>query len=83
MTIEREITAPEWVRLFAQELGASPPTAEEIDDLLAIAGIAAHASERTAAPLSAWLVGPAGVPVAEAKDAASKLATKLAPTDRL
>lgn len=81
MTSNPKTTAAEWAVLFAQELGATPPTDEEVDDLLAIAGTAAHASERTAAPLSTWLVGRAGVTAAEARDAASRLASKLAPGD--
>ncbi|HVC14265.1 MAG TPA: DUF6457 domain-containing protein [Acidimicrobiales bacterium] len=72
-------TASEWAALFALELGTTPPTEREADDLLAIAGVAAHASERTAAPLSAWLVGRARVSPAEARDAAARVASKLKP----
>jgi len=71
--------APEWVRRFADLLGTTPPTDEEVDALLALAGVAAHASERTAAPLSTWLVGRAGVAPREAKAAAARLAAQLGP----
>lgn len=74
---EHQITASEWAELFADELGIAAPTEEEVNDLLALAGLAAHASERTAAPLSTWLAGRAGVPAKEAKDAAAKVASKL------
>jgi hypothetical protein len=81
VTSNPKATAAEWAVLFARELGTAAPSDEEVDDLLAIAGTAAHASERTAAPLSTWLVGRSGVTAAEAKAAASKLASKLAPRD--
>ncbi|MDA8309340.1 MAG: DUF6457 domain-containing protein [Actinomycetota bacterium] len=77
MTASPQTTASEWARLLAEALGTSPPTDEEVDDLLAIAGVAAHASERTAAPLSTWLVGRAGAAPSEARAAAAQLAAKL------
>jgi hypothetical protein len=70
-------TGDEWVARLATALGVAPPSSEEIDALLALAGIAAHASERTAAPLSTWLTGRAGVTPAEAKAAAERLASEL------
>jgi hypothetical protein len=54
-------TADEWVREFAAHLGVEPPTAAEQAEILDLAGVAAHASERTAAPLSCWLVARAGL----------------------
>ena len=72
-------SAAEWVRRFAEALGATPPTDDEVEDLLAIAGVAAHASERTAAPLSTWLAGRAGAPPREARAAAERLAATLGP----
>jgi hypothetical protein len=74
-------TALDWARLFAQELGTPPPSEEEINDLLVIAGLAAHASERTAAPLSTWLVGRAGIGPGAAKEAAARLAAMLDRSD--
>jgi hypothetical protein len=46
----------------------------EIEDLLALAGVAAHASERTAAPVSCWLAASAGKSAAEALSAARQVA---------
>jgi hypothetical protein len=63
-------TADDWIRRFADRLGVAAPEAELVDALLGMAGIAAHASERTAAPISAWLAGIAGVTPAEALAAA-------------
>ena len=66
----------EWVARFATLVGVPEPSEEEIDDLLGVAGIAAHASERTAAPLSTWLAGRAGISAVEAKALAQQLAAE-------
>jgi hypothetical protein len=68
------MTAEEWIARFAVELGVDPPSASEIDELLAMAATAAHASERVAAPVSCWLAARAGVSPAAAADAARRLA---------
>jgi Domain of unknown function (DUF6457) len=60
------MTAKEWLTGFASELGIEPPTGNEIRDLLSLAGEAAHASERLAAPITCWLIARAGVPPAAA-----------------
>lgn len=67
----------EWLARLAAELGLPAPTSEEADLLLGLAGVAAHASERTAAPLSTWLVGRAGIPAADAVEVARRLAAEL------
>lgn len=59
-----------------------PPTDEEVDQLLALAGVAAHSSERTAAPVSCWLVARSGVSPAEGLAAARSLADQFAGTQR-
>jgi len=51
----------EWVAAFASELGVDPPTAAQSDQLLKLASIAAHSSERPAAPLACWVAGMAGI----------------------
>lgn len=61
------MTRDEWVAAFAARLGVEPPDAATVDTLLALAGDAAHASERTAAPLACWLAGRAGTDPAEAR----------------
>lgn len=70
-------TSEQWVERFAAAVGSPAPTTEEIEALLGLAGIAAHASERTAAPLSTWLAGRAELSAAEAKDVAERLAAEL------
>jgi len=50
----------EWIKLFAAQIGVDPPDAATIEILLDIAGVAAHASERIAAPIACYLIGRAG-----------------------
>jgi hypothetical protein len=68
------MTGEEWLRALATELGVPVPTDRETTDLLALAGTAAHASERVAAPLSCWLAARAGITAAEALAVATRLA---------
>jgi hypothetical protein len=66
------MTAKEWLAGFAGLLGVDPPTDEQITDLLRLAGEAAHASERTAAPVACWLVARADISADEALDLIEK-----------
>lgn len=76
------VTGEQWLEQLAAALGIEPPRPVEIEGLLALAGVAAHASERTAAPLSTWLAGRSGRSVAEVRLLTEQLAAKLAaPTD--
>jgi Domain of unknown function (DUF6457) len=70
------MTADEWIAAFAERLGVPPPDAATVDTLLALAGTAAHASERTAAPIACFLVGRAGLET----DEAGRVAEAVAPT---
>ena len=67
------MTRDEWIAAFASELGAEPPTPEQAEKLLALAGTAAHSSERTAAPLACWVAGRAGASVEEFLAAAERV----------
>ena len=60
------MTAKEWFTELATVLGVDPPTGDEVRDLLALAGEAAHASERIAAPITCWLIARAGLSPSEA-----------------
>jgi len=60
------MNASEWLAAYAQRLGVQAPTPEQLEELLALAGVAAHSSERIAAPVSCWLAATAGVDPAEA-----------------
>ncbi len=68
------MTRDEWLQALAGRLGIDPPDEAEVEALLALAGEAAHASERTAAPLSCWMVARAGLPPADALEVARQLA---------
>lgn len=68
------MTPEEWLAAFAARLGVDPPDPDTVDELLALAGTAAHASQRTAAPLACWLVGRAGLAPAEAGRIAAEIA---------
>jgi hypothetical protein len=51
------MTRDQWIERFAEQAQTAAPSSEEIEALLALAGVAAHASERTAAPLACWIAG--------------------------
>ena len=54
------MTAQEWIEKFAAEVGAEPPTEDEFNAMLDLAAVAAHASERVAAPIACWIGGASG-----------------------
>jgi hypothetical protein len=72
-----ELNAEDWIERFAEALGAQSPTPSEVEELLELAGIAAHASERTAAPVACFVAARAGKTPAEALDTARRLAGEL------
>lgn len=66
----------EWLSRYADALGIPAPDDALVETVLRLAGVAAHASERTAAPVACWLAAAAGrdpveaLRVAEGLDAA-------------
>jgi Domain of unknown function (DUF6457) len=52
--------AKQWIAAYAEQLGTEAPTAAELTAILDLAAEAAHASERTAAPVACWLSAKAG-----------------------
>ena len=70
------MTTAEWVAAYAKAAGIAPPSADDIDVLLQLAGVAAHASERTAAPITCWIAAIAGLDPAAALALAESLATE-------
>jgi Domain of unknown function (DUF6457) len=68
------MTGSEWIARFAAAIGAVEPTAEEYERILELAAEAAHASERTAAPVACWLAAAAGVPLDRALETAAGIA---------
>jgi hypothetical protein len=60
------MNAPDWLAAYADKLGVSAPTKDELEAVLELAGEAAHASERIAAPVACWLAAKAGLELDEA-----------------
>ena len=54
------MNAKEWIAAYAAALDAEPPTGAEFKAILELAAEAAHASERTAAPVACWLAAKTG-----------------------
>jgi hypothetical protein len=71
------MTAEEWVKDFALRAGLSAPDDGQMDEILRLASVAAHASERKAAPIACWLAGTSGRPIEELR----RLAETMSPQD--
>ena len=71
------MNATEWLAAYADKLGVAAPTKDELKAVLDLAGEAAHASERIAAPVACWLAARAGADL----DEAMRLAREVDPTD--
>lgn len=68
------MTASEFLAAFAAEIGVDAPSEGETATLLQLASVAAHASERTAAPIACWIAGASGLPAAELLAAVQRVA---------
>lgn len=66
-------SAEEWIAAYAAELGVEPPSPEEIEQILDLAGVAAHSSERKAAPVACWIAARAGLDPTEGLERARKV----------
>ena len=69
------MTVEEWLKTFADEVGVAAPTQDEMDEILRLAAIAAHATERIAAPIACWLAGRSGRSLSEALEVAEGVGT--------
>jgi Domain of unknown function (DUF6457) len=67
------MNAREWIEAYAERVGTEPPTSQEWSTLLDLAGVAAHASERVAAPVSCWVAARANVSPSAALEAAREI----------
>lgn len=65
-----------WLDQFSAALGVAPPTSQEVENLLTLAGIAARSSERIAAPVSTWLAAKSHLTTVEAVALAQRLASR-------
>jgi len=75
------MNAREWIDAFAAELGTEPPTNDEMKRILDLAGVAAHSSERIAAPVACWVGGRTGADLGQLETAAERGAAR-ASTDQ-
>lgn len=66
-------TAEDWVAGFARRLGLAEPGDDEVARILDLARVAAHQSERRAAPLACWLAASAGLSSEDALGLAESL----------
>ena len=67
-------SAEQWIEAFASALGRPAPSAEEREAMLKLASVAAHASERRAAPIACWLAATSELSLDEAIVLAEELA---------
>ena len=54
------MNAPDWLAAYAEKLGVPAPTEDELTAVLDLAGVAAHSSQRIAAPVACWMAGGPG-----------------------
>jgi hypothetical protein len=67
------VTRDEWIASFARDAGVQQPSVQEIRELLELAGSAAHASERTAAPLACWIAGRSDLSLTQLRTVAERV----------
>lgn len=75
------MNAREWIDAYAAELGTDAPTADEIKRILDIAAVAAHSSERIAAPVACWVGGRTGATLEDLQAAADRIGGDSAASD--
>lgn len=64
------MTGDEWVNAYCAALSVVAPSADDRAAVLALAGVAAHSSERIAAPIACWIAGREGLTLEAAMDVA-------------
>lgn len=68
------MNAREWIERFAAEVGADSPSDNEFNAMLDLAAVAAHDSERVAAPVACWIGGASGRSLDELQAIAKRIA---------
>ena len=68
-----ERSAEEWIAEFAKLASIDPPDRAQMGAILKLAATAAHASERTAAPMACWLAGTSGRSLDELNEMAERV----------
>lgn len=71
---DQRVEPDQWLRTLATALDVDAPTPDEVEDLLSLAGTAAHTAERWVAPVSTWLIARAGVSPADGRALVERLA---------
>jgi Domain of unknown function (DUF6457) len=69
------VTTDEWVAAYAAAAGVPAPSPADVEHLMQLAAVAAHASERTAAPITCWIAAMAGLAPADALNLAESVRT--------
>jgi Domain of unknown function (DUF6457) len=64
-----------WLAAYAEKVGVPAPTKDELKAVLDLAGVAAHSSQRIAAPVATWMAGKAGLSLDEAMRLAEEVPT--------
>jgi len=67
------LSAEQWIEAYAAAVGRPAPSAEEMRQVLQLASVAAHASERRAAPIACWLAARTELSLDEALVLAQEL----------
>jgi hypothetical protein len=60
------MNAKDWIAAYAEKLGTDAPSTDEFKAILDLAGVAAHSSERVAAPVACWVAAKAGADLEQA-----------------
>jgi Domain of unknown function (DUF6457) len=72
------MNAKQWITTYAERLDTTVPSPEDFSLILNLAGEAAHASERAAAPVACWVAARAGVDLEQALEVARRIGTDAA-----
>ena len=72
-----EITTRQWIDKIALALNVASPSDDGVDQLLSLAAVAAHASDRTAAPVTCWIAAHADMDLSEVLVVAQRQAREL------
>jgi hypothetical protein len=67
----------DWLAAYAAKLGVPAPTKQELQQVLDLAGEAAHSSQRVAAPVATWLAGKSGMDIDQAMRYAEEVGPEL------
>ncbi len=67
------MTAEQFIESYAAALGLPAPTGAEFEEVLKLASVAAHGSERKAAPVACWLAARTELSLDEALVLAQEL----------